>query len=130
MRFLKEYVILFFIIVFVILIEFITGKITNKSLEGINYYISNLEEGINNNDNIESKMEELSNKWYKDEIILSYYMEHNELEKISTNMNELRVNLRNISNNNYAEIKVLIDEIKYRLEYIKSKQKLGLKNVF
>ena len=130
MRFLKEYVILFFIIVFVILIEFITGKITNKSLESINYYISNLEEGINNNDNIESKMEELSNKWYKDEIILSYYMEHNELEKISTNMNELRVNLRNISNNNYAEIKVLIDEIKYRLEYIKSKQKLGLKNVF
>ena len=89
-----------------------------------------MEEGINNNDNIESKMEELSNKWYKDEIILSYYMEHNELEKISTNMNELRVNLRNISNNNYAEIKVLIDEIKYRLEYIKSKQKLGLKNVF
>ena len=65
-----------------------------------------------------------------DEDALDYYMEHNELERISSNITILRSNLRNISDNNYAEIRALIDEIKYRLEYIKNKQKLGLKNIF
>lgn len=129
-KFLKEYIIILIIIVFVLLIEIITGKITNNSLENINYYISNLENGINCNNDIEERMKELSDNWAQEEIRLSYYMEHNELERISSNITILRSNLRNISDNNYAEIRALIDEIKYRLEYIKNKQKLGLKNIF
>ena len=42
MRFLKEYVILFFIIVFVIFIEIITDNITHKSISDINKTIEEL----------------------------------------------------------------------------------------
>ena len=86
------------------------------------------EKGIDNNKEIEKKMNELSNEWHKAEINLSYYMEHNELDKISTDIVDLRSNLRNINDNNYDDIKKLIEEIKYRLEYIKNKQKLILIN--
>ena len=59
MRFLKEYIVLFIIILFVCLIEFITVKTTNNYLKNINYYISDVEKGIDNNKEIEKKMNEL-----------------------------------------------------------------------
>ena len=46
MRFLKEYIILFFIIVFVIVIEFITNNISEKSISLIDKKIGVLEEKI------------------------------------------------------------------------------------
>ncbi len=129
MKFFKEYVMIVLIIVFVILAEFITSKITCKVVEDINYYINFLEEGIDNND-IGDKMEKLSSQWRKSEIKLAFFMEHSELEKINADITNLRSNVYNRNNNNYEDIKELIDEIKYRLEYVKNKQKLGLKNIF
>ena len=129
MKFFKEYVMIVLIIVFVILAEFITSKITCKVVEDINYYINFLEEGIDNN-NIGDKMEKLSSQWRKSEIKLAFFMEHSELEKINADITNLRSNVYNRNNNNYEDIKELIDEIKYRLEYVKNKQKLGLKNIF
>ena len=129
MKFFKEYVMIVLIIVFVILAEFITSKITCKVVEDINYYINFLEEGIDNND-IGDKMEKLSSQWRKSEIKLAFFMEHSELEKINADITNLRSNVYNRNNNNYEDIKELIDAIKYRLEYVKNKQKLGLKNIF
>ena len=129
MKFFKEYVMIVLIIVFVILAELITSKITCKVVEDINYYINFLEEGIDNND-IGDKMEKLSSQWRKSEIKLAFFMEHSELEKINADITNLRSNVYNRNNNNYEDIKELIDEIKYRLEYVKNKQKLGLKNIF
>ena len=129
MKFFKEYVMIVLIIVFVILAELITSKITCKVVEDINYYINFLEEGIDNND-IGDKMEKLSSQWRKSEIKLAFFMEHSELEKINADITNLRSNVYNRNNNNYEDIKELIDAIKYRLEYVKNKQKLGLKNIF
>lgn len=129
MKFLKEYVMIIIIIVFVILIEIITSIITTKIVENLHYYIDLVEDGVDNN-NVGDRMEELSSEWQKSEIKLAFFMEHNELEKINADIINLRSNVKNRNNNNYEDIKEIIDEINYRLEYVKNKQKLSLKNIF
>ena len=126
MRFLKEYIILFFIIVFVIVIEFITNNISEKSISLIDKKIGVLEEKIEEKD-AKDEAEELSNLWKEREDKLSYYMEHNELEKISTDITSL---LSNIKCNEIDVAKEKIDQIKFGLERVKNKQKFELKNIF
>ena len=129
MKFFKEYMMITIIIVFVILIEIITSIITTRIVENLHYYIDLVEDGVDNN-NVGDRMEELSSEWQKSEIKLAFFMEHNELEKINADIINLRSNVKNRNNNNYEDIKEIIDEIKYRLEYVKNKQKLSLKNIF
>ncbi len=129
MKFFKEYMMITIIIVFVILIEIITSIITTRIVENLHYYIDLVEDGVDNN-NVGDRMEELSSEWQKSEIKLAFFMEHNELEKINADIINLRSNVKNRNNNNYEDIKEIIDEINYRLEYVKNKQKLSLKNIF
>ena len=129
MKFFKEYMMITIIIVFVILIEIITSIITTRIVENLHYYIDLVEDGVDNN-NVGDRMEELSSEWQKSEIKLAFFMEHNELEKINADIINLRSNVKNRNNNNYEDIKEIIDEINYRLEYVKNKKKLSLKNIF
>lgn len=126
MRFLKEYVILIFIIVFVILIEFITVKITQDFLEEINKKIEELEYSIETDENIK-KVEELSELWKNKENKLEYFMQHKELEEISSKIAAAKAN---IENNDIDEAKEKIDEIKFRVEHIKNIQKVNMRNIF
>lgn len=126
MRFFKEYIILFLIIVFVILIEVITDNITYRSLESINVKIKDLEAAIER-DEAKEKVKELSEEWKKEETKLCYYMEHDELEKVSVLVDNVK---SNIEADNDDVIKEQVNEIKYILEHVKNKQKIELKNIF
>lgn len=126
MRFFKEYIILFLIIVFVILIEVITDNITYRSLESINVKIKDLEDVIER-DEAKEKVKELSEEWKKEETKLCYYMEHDELEKVSVLVDNVK---SNIEADNDDVIKEQVNEIKYILEHVKNKQKIELKNIF
>lgn len=125
-RFFKEYAILLFIILFVILIETITDNITRQSIEDINNNISQLENALES-DNVEEKIDDLFLAWKKEEGKLSFYMEHNELEKVSVLVDNVKANIKTKS---MEEINEEISEIKFMLEHIKEKQKLELKNIF
>lgn len=126
MRFLKEYVILFFIIVFIIFIEIITMNITKNFLEEINDKIAEVEYSIETEKGKEN-VRELSELWKNKENKLEYFMEHKELEEISTKIETLK---SNIENDNIDEAKEQIDEIKFRVEHIKNIQKVNMRNIF
>lgn len=126
MRFLKEYVILFFIIVFVILIEIITDNITNKSITDINSTIEELESALESGV-AEEKIKNLCSSWKKEEDKLAFYMEHDELEKVGVLVDNIKSDIANDSMN---EINEKVDEIKFLLEHVKNKQKIELKNIF
>lgn len=126
MKFLKEYITLFLIILFVISIDFMTSNITKNSLEEINKKIAEVEENLNTDYQVE-KIRELSELWKNKESKLAYYMEHNELEEISSKVTDAK---SNIENNRVEEAIEQIDEIKFRVEHIKNKQKFELKNIF
>ncbi len=126
MRFLKEYVILFFIIVFIISIEIITVNITKNFLTEINNKIEEVEYSIESDEN-KKKIDELSELWKNKENKLEYYMEHKELEEISAKIRNAK---SNIENDNIDQAKEQIDEIKFRVEHIKNIQKVNMRNIF
>lgn len=126
MRFIREFIILVLIIVFVIVIENITQIVTEKSLSAVSGKIVEVEENLYN-ENGKNKIKELSQTWKNKESNLAFYMEHNELEQISSKMTNAKIN---IENDNIDEAIEYLDEIKFRIEHIKNKQKLELKNIF
>lgn len=125
MRFIKETIGIILIIVFVISIEIITEKITNNSLRVISQEITNIEE--NGEEKIEKSVNKLSETWKNEEAKLSCYMEHDELEEISKLINSLKFSSKK---NDTEKIEENIDEIKFKMEHIKNKQKVKIKNIF
>jgi uncharacterized Zn finger protein len=126
MRFIKEGIIMGLIILFVVIIEIITVNVTQNSLKEIDEKIAELEEVIDDNSKYE-KVNELSELWKNKEIKLEFYMEHNELEAISSKMSTIK---SNIYNNNMVDAIEQINEVKFRVEHIRNKQKLKLENIF
>jgi uncharacterized Zn finger protein len=126
MRFIKEGIIMGLIILFVATIEIITVNVTQNSLKEIDEKIAELEEVIDG-DNKYEKVDELSQLWKNKEIKLEIYMEHNELETISSKMSTIK---SNIYNNNMVDAIEQINEVKFRIEHIRNKQKLKLENIF
>lgn len=125
MHFIKETIGIILIIVFVISIEIITEKITNNSLRVISQEITNIEE--NGEEKIEESVNKLSETWKNEEAKLSCYMEHDELEEISKLINSLKFSSKK---NDTEKIEENIDEIKFKMEHIKNKQKVKIKNIF
>lgn len=126
MKYTKEYVIIILILLFIFSAEFITVKITNKLLDRVYKNLGELEEDIKTK-KVDESLEKLFKDWEKDEKILSLYMEHSEIEKISTLVRNLKINLET---NNYLNVEEEVNEIKFRLDYIRNKQRLNLKNIF
>lgn len=126
MRFLKEYVIIFLIIIFVIAIEIVTDKMTNKSINDINNSIKQVEHALDTEE-ITSKIDNLCASWKKVCNKLSFYMEHDELEKVGVLVDNVKSDIKNDNTENVSQE---LDEIKFLLEHVKEKQKLQLKNIF
>lgn len=124
MRFIKETIGIVLIIVFVICIEIITGKITNNSLQNISKEIEKVEKEEVEAQNAVSSLSEV---WKVEESKLSCYMEHDELEEISKLINSLEFYSKS---NDIESIDEEINEIKFKLEHIKNKQKVKIKNIF
>lgn len=126
MRFLKEYVIIFLIIVFVVSIEIITDSITYKSISDINDRIKKVEQSVET-DEAKTKINDLYSSWKKECDRLSFYMEHDELEKVGVLVDNVK---SDIENENTEDVRKELDEIKFLLDHVKDKQKLQLKSIF
>lgn len=126
MRFVKEFIGLALIIVFVITIEIITVKTTKDSLKNIDGKISQVQKW-ESDEQLETSIKELSNSWKIEEKKMSCYIEHNELEEITKLINSLEFQ---IEDNKKDNINQTIDEIKFKMEHIENKQKIKLENIF
>ena len=123
----KEAIITIIIIILIFAGEWITQNYTNKKLSKLQEDLSSLKEEIlaeNDVDTLIQKTEEIYNNW--DEI-LSYYLEHNELEKVNTQIILIKGYLE--SDAPQDSIPDLEEGI-YILEHIKEKEAFNLKNIF
>lgn len=121
-NFKKEIITLIFILVLVSGLDFITSKIMKNIVKEINFEVSNVEK--NNND---ENMKKLKDKWQERENKLSFFIEHDELEKVTIELTSLE---SNIENNVEEEIKENINKIKFLLNHIEEKEKFKMKNIF
>ncbi len=126
MRFLKEYVIIFLVIVFVVSIEIITDSITDKTINDINISIKEVEDALETDEAMD-KINDLCFSWKRESDKLSFYMEHDELEKVGVLVDNVK---SDIKNENTEDVNQELDEIKFLLDHVKDKQKLQLKSIF
>lgn len=126
MHFMKETIGMILILVFVISIEIIITKITNDSLDTVNSEIGIIEKQ-ESKDDLKDAIKSFSKTWEEEEKKLSCFMEHNELEEITKNVNSL---VFSIENGKEESIKEKINDIKFKMEHIKNKQKIKLENIF
>ncbi len=125
-RFKREIITLIVIIVFIVAIDLITDKIMKNVVDDMVNLIEDIERKIG--ENLEDvKIDDLKKVWHEKEVMLAYFSEHDELEKVTVEVTELKSNMENDMK---EEAKGNIDKIKFLLKHIEEKEKLKLKNIF
>ena len=127
----REAVITIVIILVIIIGEWLTQSYSKKTLGGVQDSLRELKEEILSSEievsELIKKTNQIYDKWEEDNELLSYYLEHDELEKVNTQI----VLVRGFLESDTPEDSIPeIEEGIYILEHIKEKEKLSIKNVF
>lgn len=132
MRFFKEIIALIFIIAFLIISDVYVSRYTQSAIEEMDKKtdeIINLvlnHEEYNEEDSL-NKINDFEKEWKEVEDKLAYFSEHDELEKVSVSITLMKANMEmNMKEDAYEKMQ----EIKFRIEHIKTKQKFALNNLF
>ena len=129
----KELIISIIIVVLIFVGNAITENYTEESVDETKKSLSDLrEEIIKNEDEIDfniakEKIDKIHEQWDSRYEKLAYYIEHDELEKVKTELTGLR---GYIEKEEYSEAVPELDRSIYILEHIKDKTALNLKNIF
>lgn len=127
----KELIICIFIIALIIIGNVITQNYTNECVSQINKKLDTLKEislaKDTDSENINKQIREIEDDWNFFQETLSYYIEHDELEKVETQI----FNIKGFYEiKKYDEIVPELEKCVYILEHIKEKTKLNVKNIF
>ena len=127
----REAIITILIILAIIIGEWLTQSYSKKTLSGVQDSLRELKDGILSSENEVSELIDKTNqiydKWEEDNQLLSYYLEHDELEKVNTQFVLVKGYLETDDPQNALPD---IEEGIYILEHIKEKEKLSIKNIF
>ncbi len=127
----KELVIIIIIIVLVIAGNIITQNNINKSVEVMSQELNTLRDEISN-ENIskqeaQNHISKINDTWEEKSETLAYYIEHDELEKVTTELTKLKADVE-IENYDFAIEN--LDNCIFILEHIKDKSSLKIVNIF
>ena len=129
----KELIISIIIVVLIFVGNAVTENYTRESIDETKQSLSTLrEEIIKNEDEVDinitkEKIDNIHEQWDSRYEKLAYYIEHDELEKVKTELTGLR---GYIEKEEYSEAVPELDKSVYILEHIKDKTALNLKNIF
>ncbi len=125
----KEIVITIIVLVLIVVGNIVTQNNTNKSVEEMSYELENLKQEIENKNWEQSnkKMEEIEKIWEEKNEVMAYYIEHNELEKVQTEIVKIKADVESKEAAMAAES---IGNCNFILEHIKDKNALKIVNIF
>ena len=129
----KETIICIIIVIAIVIGNVITQNYTIESVkelsDGLTELKKELEEQENNisEDNIKDKIQKIEDNWKGRHEKLAYYIEHDELEKVETNITALK---SFIVTNEYAEAVSELDKSVFVLKHIEDKYAFNLQNGF
>lgn len=128
---LKETIICIVIVIAIIFGDKTTQNYTTESVKELSDGLIDLRESTNQESledkQIEEKAENVYQQWEKRHGKLAYYIEHDELEKVETELIEIKTN---IQTKNYEELMSGIDKSVFILRHIEDKYAFNLENVF
>lgn len=125
----KEFIIIVVVIVLVVGLDIITNKYTKDSLEIMTNELNILREYIleENNEKAEKQMKIVKEKWEMRYKTLAFYIEHDELEKVETELIGLEADL---SVEEYKHCIAELDTTVFILQHIKEKEEFHLRSIF
>lgn len=127
----KELVICIIIVVLIFAGNIITQNYTNSSINITSEELNKLREEIIkeevNSEISNQKINEIYNDWNNRHKNLAYYIEHDELEKVETDLSALK---GYIEIEEYKEAVAELDRTVYVLQHIKHKNIFSLENIF
>lgn len=127
----KEMIICLLVIIFVIVGNIITQKNTSKVVEEINSGLTEVKEQISNQyvnqEKAKLKMNEIEEMWRQEHDKMAFYIEHDELEKVETELTRLKAD---IETKEYTMGVENLDNCIFMLEHIKDKSALKIVNIF
>ena len=125
----KEIIICIAVLIIVISLNVLTQNLTSDSVTKITDELDKLRNFTlqENNDETYEIINNILNIWDDEYERLSYYIEHNELEKVKVELVELKAN---IEVQQFEEATGNIDRAIYLLEHIKQKTELQVKIIF
>lgn len=127
----KEIIICIVVIIFVVVLNIITESYTKYSVETTSRSLEELKEMINkeeqNKEEIEEKVSSIKLNWENNYKKLAFYVEHDELEKVNTELVSLKAN---IEAEEYEQGMPDLEKCIFILQHIKDKSAMQIKNVF
>lgn len=125
----KEFIIIIVVISLIIGLDIITNNYTKQSLEIMTNELNTLREYILNEskEEAESQMKKVMEKWEERYKTLAFYIEHDELEKVETELTGLSAD---ISVEEYKHCIAELDTTIFILEHIQEKEEFHLRSIF
>ena len=125
----KEILIIIIVLVLVISLDIITNNYTTYVADSLSEQFAELREYTIKKDkeNINKKIQEIDNNWNKYNKNLTYYMEHDELEKVGNSLSALKAHIEVEEFNDSIED---IDENIFILQHIQEKERFSISSLF
>lgn len=127
----KEIIICSIVIIIVVVLNIFTENYTKESVALMTGNLENLKENMiyekQNEENINKQIDDIVNDWNEKHKKLAYYIEHDELEKVKT---ELVLLKGNIEVKEYEQGIPNVNNCIFILQHIKEKTALQIKNIF
>ena len=126
----RELVIALIIVISIFILDYVMQKYTDDVINEATSDLRNLENDINKeieDKQIAENMRKIHTKWKEKQNTLSYYIEHNELEKVETN---LVAGKSLIESTEYIQALSELEKAIFVLEHINDKYSFNLKNIF
>lgn len=126
----KEIIVCILVIIIIISMDYITNNYTKRIFADINLEMSELRKEMINKEeekNTKEQIYKIEEKWNKHLKILSCYIEHNELEKVSRQIATIK---GNVEITEYSQAIPQLDDCVYIINHIVDKEKLLIQNLF
>lgn len=128
---LKESIICIIIVIAIIFGNNTTQDYTKESISELSSGLLTLRENVNQenreDEKIQKEAEEIYKNWEKRHEKLAYFIEHDELEKVETELIAIK---SEVETGNYEELISGIDKSVFILKHIEDKYAFNLQNVF
>ena len=117
------------LVILIIIGEIITQNYTKKTVNDLNRELEELKQSLSNNleDDVNQKIEEIDGKWEDVHDKLACYIEHDELEKVETNLTACKSLAQT---RNYDMAICEIEKTSFVLDHITDKYSFNLVNIF
>ena len=125
----KEISIIIIVIALILFLDIATNHYTSYATNTLSEDLKILRENVlsENEEEINKKMQEIENKWNEYNEILAYYIEHDELEKVETELTTLKGGLEV---KEYTHCIGNLDASIFILEHIQDKEKFSIQSIF